>query len=200
MNYALSTGGIFVSFETVCPTYSTSSCAVIASRSKLWQSLSKQCASVAFRPSGAAVPKQPVFGVSEWDSPGTFAPLSFLRHVALWSLGFTDFLSAHGVGYLAVHPSAFQRPASPRAARRIRAGVRTGNGFQLPVGGSIPFPGSSEEFVGGFGLWQLAKRVIECEFESTEGAKAVGFSHSDFGFVVQTLDNARKQLSISSRC
>ena len=35
--------------------------------------------------------------------------------------------------------------------------------------------GSSAEFVGGLGLWQLTKRVIECEFESKEGASAVGW-------------------------
>jgi hypothetical protein len=32
--------------------------------------------------------------------------------------------------------------------------------------------------------------VIESEFKATEGTKAIGFSHSGFGFVVQTLDNA----------
>jgi hypothetical protein len=32
--------------------------------------------------------------------------------------------------------------------------------------------------------------VIEREFEATEGAEPVGFSHGDFGLVVQTLDDA----------
>jgi len=50
--------------------------------------------------------------------------------------------------------------------------------------------GSSEEIVGGFGLRELAKRVIEGEFEAAEGAESVGFPHSDFGLVVQTLDDA----------
>ena len=37
--------------------------------------------------------------------------------------------------------------------------------------------------------------MIEGEFEDAEGAESVGFSHSDFGFVVQALDNAAgKQL------
>src|SRR6202140_4113061 len=37
--------------------------------------------------------------------------------------------------------------------------------------------------------------MIEGEFEDAEGAEPVGFSHSDFGFVVQALDNAAgKQL------
>jgi len=37
--------------------------------------------------------------------------------------------------------------------------------------------------------------VIESKFEDTEGAEAIGFSHGDFGFVVQTLhDAAGKQL------
>jgi hypothetical protein len=49
---------------------------------------------------------------------------------------------------------------------------------------------SSEEIVGGFRFRQLAKRVIEGEFEASEGAKAVGFSHGDFGLVVQALDDA----------
>jgi hypothetical protein len=32
--------------------------------------------------------------------------------------------------------------------------------------------------------------VIEGEFESAEGAEAVGFSHRDFGFVVEALNDA----------
>jgi len=37
--------------------------------------------------------------------------------------------------------------------------------------------------------------VIERKFEAAEGAETIGLSHSDFGFVVQTLDNsAGKQL------
>src|ERR1017187_2965070 len=32
--------------------------------------------------------------------------------------------------------------------------------------------------------------MIEGEFEDTEGAKTVGFSHGDFGFVVEALDDA----------
>ena len=32
--------------------------------------------------------------------------------------------------------------------------------------------------------------MIEGEFEDAVGAKAVGFSHGDFGLVVQTLDDA----------
>jgi hypothetical protein len=49
--------------------------------------------------------------------------------------------------------------------------------------------------VGRLGLGQFAKGVIEREFKATEGAKPVGFSHGDFGFVVQTLDDAAgKQL------
>ncbi len=55
--------------------------------------------------------------------------------------------------------------------------------------------GSSEEIVGGFGLRELAKRVIEGEFKAAEGAKSVRFPHSDFCLVVQTLnDAAGKQL------
>jgi hypothetical protein len=37
--------------------------------------------------------------------------------------------------------------------------------------------------------------VIEREFENAEGTESIGSSHSDFGFVVQALDNAAgKQL------
>ena len=32
--------------------------------------------------------------------------------------------------------------------------------------------------------------MIEGKFEDTEGAEAVGFSHGDFGFVVQALNDA----------
>ena len=32
--------------------------------------------------------------------------------------------------------------------------------------------------------------MIEGEFKPAKGAEAVGFSHSDFGFVVQALDDA----------
>jgi hypothetical protein len=39
--------------------------------------------------------------------------------------------------------------------------------------------------------------VIEGEFERTERAEAVGFSHSDFGFVVQALDHAAGKLFLS---
>jgi len=50
--------------------------------------------------------------------------------------------------------------------------------------------GSSEEIVGGFGLGKLAKRVIEGQFQGSVGAKTVGFSHGDFGLVIQALDDA----------
>jgi hypothetical protein len=37
--------------------------------------------------------------------------------------------------------------------------------------------------------------MIESKFENPEGSKAVGFSHGDFGFVVEALhDAAGKQL------
>ena len=37
--------------------------------------------------------------------------------------------------------------------------------------------------------------VIQRQFQDAKGAKSVGFSHGDFGFVVQTLDDtAGKQL------
>jgi hypothetical protein len=39
--------------------------------------------------------------------------------------------------------------------------------------------------------------VIEAEFEDAIGAKTVGFSHGDFGLVVQTLDDAAREQFLS---
>ena len=60
--------------------------------------------------------------------------------------------------------------------------------------GSIYYYASSEEFVGEFWLRKLAEHVIQREFGDAEGPIAVGFSHSDFGFVVQALDDAAGKL------
>ena len=40
--------------------------------------------------------------------------------------------------------------------------------------------------------------MIEGKFEDRKGAKAVGFSHGDFRFVVQTLDDAAGQQFLSA--
>jgi hypothetical protein len=40
--------------------------------------------------------------------------------------------------------------------------------------------------------------MIEGEFEAAEGAEAVGFSHSDVGFVVQTFDDAAGKQFLSA--
>src|ERR1700693_4467492 len=40
--------------------------------------------------------------------------------------------------------------------------------------------------------------MIEGEFEDAEGAEAIGFSHSDFGFVVQALNNATGEELLSA--
>ena len=49
--------------------------------------------------------------------------------------------------------------------------------------------------MGAFWFGQFAKRVIKRQFEAAEGAEAVRFSHGDFGFIVQSLDDAAgKQL------
>jgi hypothetical protein len=53
---------------------------------------------------------------------------------------------------------------------------------------------SSEESVGDIRLRQSAKRVIQRDFRDVEGAEAVGFSHSQFGLVVETLDYAAGEL------
>jgi hypothetical protein len=48
---------------------------------------------------------------------------------------------------------------------------------------------SSEESVGNVGLGQSAKCVIQRDFRDVESAEAVGFSHGQFGLVVETLDH-----------
>jgi hypothetical protein len=40
--------------------------------------------------------------------------------------------------------------------------------------------------------------VIEGEFEAAVGPKAVGFSHSDFGLIVQALYNAAGKVLLST--
>jgi hypothetical protein len=40
--------------------------------------------------------------------------------------------------------------------------------------------------------------VIEAEFEDAIGAKIVGFSHGDFGLVVQTFDDAAGKQFLSA--
>ncbi len=49
---------------------------------------------------------------------------------------------------------------------------------------------SSVESVGEFWLGKLSEHMIQGEFSHSERAKPVGFSHGDFGFVVEPLDNA----------
>ena len=41
---------------------------------------------------------------------------------------------------------------------------------------------------GDLGYKQLAERVIQGQFGNSEGPRPVGFSHSDFNFVVQAFD------------
>ena len=43
-------------------------------------------------------------------------------------------------------------------------------------------------------LWKLAEHVIQREFGDAEGPIAAGFSHNDFGLVVQPLDDAAGEL------
>src|SRR6202049_5260582 len=54
--------------------------------------------------------------------------------------------------------------------------------------------GSSVESVGGVRFWQLSEGVVEGDFGDAEGAESVGFSHSEFGFVVEALDDAAGEL------
>ena len=50
---------------------------------------------------------------------------------------------------------------------------------------------------GEFRFRELAKCVIEREFGDAKSSEAIGFSHGDFGFVVQTLDYAAGELLFS---
>src|SRR6516225_6119686 len=59
------------------------------------------------------------------------------------------------------------------------------------------FCDSSVEFMGEFRFRELAKCVIEREFGDAKSSEAIGFSHGDFGFVVQTLDHAAGELLFS---
>ena len=56
------------------------------------------------------------------------------------------------------------------------------------------FYASSVKSVGELRLRKLAKYVIQGEFSDSEGAKALGFFHGHFDFVVQALDNATGEL------
>ena len=62
------------------------------------------------------------------------------------------------------------------------------------VAGAQPVTGlyiraSSEESVGDVRFRQFAKCMIQCDFRDVEGSEAVGFSHGQFGPVVEALDH-----------
>ena len=52
--------------------------------------------------------------------------------------------------------------------------------------------GSSEKSVGELRLGKFAKCVIKRKFQDPKGAETVRFSHRDFGFVVEALDDAAR--------
>ena len=69
------------------------------------------------------------------------------------------------------------------------------DGFEYPLPDLIAYKfASSEKSVGDIRLRQLAKCVIQRDFRDVEGAEAVGFSHGQFGLVVETLDHAAGEL------
>src|SRR5271166_5799034 len=70
---------------------------------------------------------------------------------------------------------------------------RDGNQGRWAERASLNFA-SSEESVGDVRLRQSAKCVIQRDFRDVEGAEAVGFSHRQFGLVVETLDHAAGEL------
>ena len=53
--------------------------------------------------------------------------------------------------------------------------------------------------MGEFWLGQFAKYMIKREFYGFEGSIAVSFSHSDFGFVVQALDDAAGECLLGAK-
>jgi hypothetical protein len=53
---------------------------------------------------------------------------------------------------------------------------------------------SSEESMGEWRFGQFSKWMIQGHFGDSEGPEAVGFSHSDFDLVIQSLDNAAGEL------
>ena len=53
---------------------------------------------------------------------------------------------------------------------------------------------SSKESMGDVGLRQFAKRMIQRGFRDVEGTEAVGFSHGQFGLVVEALDHTARLL------
>src|SRR3974390_2787605 len=53
----------------------------------------------------------------------------------------------------------------------------------------------SEESMGDIGLRQLCKCMIQRNFHDTEGAEAVGFSHGQFGLVIEALDHPAREPS-----
>jgi hypothetical protein len=62
--------------------------------------------------------------------------------------------------------------------------------FQVSASVPFYFPDSSVEFMGEFRFGELAKGVIKREFGNAKSSEAVGFSHGNFGFVVQTFYHA----------
>ncbi len=74
--------------------------------------------------------------------------------------------------------------------------ARGGRADGIPILLTSPWPesiycfASSVESVGEFWLGKLSEHMIQGEFSYSECSKPVGFSHGDFGFVVEPLDNA----------
>ena len=84
--------------------------------------------------------------------------------------------------------------AEHRGAEQQRLILKAQIVFSLSAGAEDRKFASSEESVGQFWLREPAEHVIQTEFGDPERPIAVRFSQSDFGFVVQTLDDAAGEL------
>ena len=94
---------------------------------------------------------------------------------------------AHITNGYAFKSTDFQAMAGVKSIKITNVGVRE----------FVDDPGnfaSSEESVGEFWLWKLAEHVIQGEFSDAERPVAIGFSQSDFGLVVQALDDTAGEL------
>ena len=65
---------------------------------------------------------------------------------------------------------------------------------KLPATDDHLFLASSKESVGDIRFGQFAKCMIQGDFGDVEGAEPIGFSHGEFGFVVQPLDHTAGEL------
>ena len=86
--------------------------------------------------------------------------------------------------------ACFLHTADPRSTYDVTPEEREA----LNQYGPVEIYASSEESVGDVRLRQFAQCVIQRYFRDMEGAETVGFSHGQFGLVVEPLDHAAGEL------